>query len=44
MKTTMKKHYEKPSMKVFKIGTSHIICASGDWDVIPPGPTNDPPG
>ena len=40
----MKKKYQKPSMKVFKIGTSRIICASGDWDVIPHGPPNDLPG
>ena len=38
----MKKKYMKPSMKVYKIGVSKIICTSGPNDY--PGPFGHIPG
>ena len=36
--------YQKPAMRVVNIQPSSIICASGDWGVVPPGEPNTPPG
>ena len=40
MKTTLKRPYEKPKMTVYQMGTTRLICTSGDpnWRNIPGGP------
>ena len=40
----MKRKYEKPSMKVYEIGMSRLVCTSGgddNWGYIPGQPRDE---